>query len=111
MIIKILVPMHSNALSIHSGTICRKNKVFYHCDAAQAIGKIPIDVEAMNIDLMSISGHKVYGPKGFFQYSWCYFLNTVSCASFRSWSSLREAPSARKNRGFTEWWWPRARFA
>ena len=44
--------------------MCRKAKVFFHCDAAQAVGKIPIDVEAMNIDLMSISGHKVYGPKG-----------------------------------------------
>lgn len=46
------------------GTICRKKKVFFHTDAAQAIGKVPIDVNAMNIDLMSISGHKLYGPKG-----------------------------------------------
>ncbi|GAB5590058.1 cysteine desulfurase [Umbelopsis nana] len=46
------------------GKICRKNKIFFHTDAAQAVGKIPIDVNAMNIDLMSISGHKLYGPKG-----------------------------------------------
>ncbi|XP_014473261.1 PREDICTED: cysteine desulfurase, mitochondrial [Dinoponera quadriceps] len=46
------------------GAICRKKKVFFHTDAAQAIGKVPIDVNSMNIDLMSISGHKVYGPKG-----------------------------------------------
>ncbi|XP_040568123.1 cysteine desulfurase [Lepeophtheirus salmonis] len=46
------------------GEICRKHKVFFHTDAAQAIGKIPIDVNKMNIDLMSISGHKIYGPKG-----------------------------------------------
>nr|XP_012227931.1 PREDICTED: cysteine desulfurase, mitochondrial [Linepithema humile] len=46
------------------GAICRKKKVFFHTDAAQAIGKVPIDVNAMNIDLMSISGHKLYGPKG-----------------------------------------------
>lgn len=46
------------------GAICRKSKVFFHTDAAQAVGKIPIDVEDMNIDLMSISGHKLYGPKG-----------------------------------------------
>lgn len=46
------------------GKICRKNKVFFHTDAAQAVGKIPIDVQEMQIDLMSISGHKLYGPKG-----------------------------------------------
>ncbi|CAO3667222.1 unnamed protein product [Umbelopsis vinacea] len=46
------------------GKLCRKNKIFFHTDAAQAVGKIPIDVNAMNIDLMSISGHKLYGPKG-----------------------------------------------
>lgn len=67
------------------GDICRENKVFFHTDAAQvkknlilfpkmwnlihylllqAIGKIPINVNEMKIDLMSISGHKVYGPKG-----------------------------------------------
>uniref|UniRef100_A0A7S4MJT9 cysteine desulfurase n=1 Tax=Vannella robusta TaxID=1487602 RepID=A0A7S4MJT9_9EUKA len=46
------------------GQICREKKVFFHTDAAQAVGKIPIDVNDMNIDLMSISGHKLYGPKG-----------------------------------------------
>merc|ERR1719225_1471581 len=46
------------------GRLCRANKVFFHTDAAQAVGKIPLDVNAMNIDLMSISGHKIYGPKG-----------------------------------------------
>ena len=46
------------------GALCRKHKVFFHTDAAQAVGKVPIDVEAMNIDVMSISGHKIYGPKG-----------------------------------------------
>src|SRR5499427_608527 len=46
------------------GRICREKKTFFHTDAAQAAGKIPLDVEKMNIDLMSISGHKIYGPKG-----------------------------------------------
>ncbi len=46
------------------GALCRKKGVFFHTDAAQAFGKIPLDVDAMNIDLMSISGHKIYGPKG-----------------------------------------------
>jgi len=46
------------------GRICRAKKVFFHTDAAQAVGKIPVDVNKMQIDLMSISGHKIYGPKG-----------------------------------------------
>jgi len=46
------------------GKLCRDHKVFFHTDAAQAVGKIPVDVEAINCDLLSISGHKVYGPKG-----------------------------------------------
>merc|ERR1711990_1032555 len=46
------------------GEICRANKVFFHTDAAQAVGKIPLDVDEMKIDCMSISGHKIYGPKG-----------------------------------------------
>ena len=46
------------------GAVCRGKGVFFHSDCAQAVGKIPLDVEAMNIDLMSISAHKIYGPKG-----------------------------------------------
>jgi len=46
------------------GALCRKKGVFFHTDCAQSFGKIPLDVEKMNIDLMSISGHKIYGPKG-----------------------------------------------
>jgi len=46
------------------GQICRDNGVFFHTDAAQAVGKIPLDVNEMNIDLMSISSHKMYGPMG-----------------------------------------------
>lgn len=46
------------------GEITRAHKVFFHTDAAQAVGKIPLDVDAMNIDLLSISGHKIYGPMG-----------------------------------------------
>ena len=46
------------------GRITRQRGVLFHSDAAQAFGKVPLDVEAMNIDLMSLSGHKIYGPKG-----------------------------------------------
>ena len=46
------------------GKICREHKVFFHVDAAQSAGKTPIDVEAMHVDMMSFSAHKIYGPKG-----------------------------------------------
>jgi cysteine desulfurase len=46
------------------GKLCRERGVLFHTDAVQAIGKIEIDVEAMNIDLLSLSAHKIYGPKG-----------------------------------------------
>lgn len=46
------------------GELCRSKKIVFHCDAAQMLGKLPIDVDDMKIDLMSMSSHKVYGPKG-----------------------------------------------
>jgi cysteine desulfurase len=46
------------------GKICKEKGVYFHSDAAQSFGKIPIDVKKMNIDLLSISSHKIYGPKG-----------------------------------------------
>ena len=46
------------------GQLCRSKKVYFHTDGAQAVGKIPISVNDWNVDLMSISSHKIYGPKG-----------------------------------------------
>ncbi|MCA9708844.1 MAG: IscS subfamily cysteine desulfurase [Myxococcales bacterium] len=46
------------------GRVCHERKVLFHTDAVQAFGKVPIDVERMHIDLMSLSAHKIYGPKG-----------------------------------------------
>ncbi|NES44472.1 IscS subfamily cysteine desulfurase [Moorena sp. SIO2C4] len=46
------------------GDLCRQHNVLFHTDAAQAIGKIPLDVQSMKIDLMSLIVHKIYGPKG-----------------------------------------------
>ncbi len=46
------------------GKMCRDRNVLFHTDAAQALGKIPLDVEAMHIDLLSMTAHKLYGPKG-----------------------------------------------
>ncbi|MBV8207354.1 MAG: IscS subfamily cysteine desulfurase [Acidobacteria bacterium] len=46
------------------GKLCHERGVLFHSDATQAVGKVPMDVQKMNIDIMSISGHKMYGPKG-----------------------------------------------
>ena len=69
-----MIGVHNEIGSIQKlaeiGEICRERKVFFHTDCAQAVGKIPIDVKDMKIDLMSISGHKV-SP----------ILNQVACYS------------------------------
>ncbi len=46
------------------GAVCRERGVLLHCDATQAVGKIPVDVEQLQVDLLSFSSHKIYGPKG-----------------------------------------------
>ncbi|PYQ01341.1 MAG: IscS subfamily cysteine desulfurase [Acidobacteria bacterium] len=46
------------------GALCRERAIVFHCDAVQALGRVPVDVRAWNADLMSLSAHKMYGPKG-----------------------------------------------
>lgn len=46
------------------GAICRERKILFHVDAVQSVGKIPVDVKAINCDFLALSGHKIYGPKG-----------------------------------------------
>ena len=46
------------------GNLAKKHHILFHCDAVQAVGKVPIDVSSMNIDTLSLSGHKIHAPKG-----------------------------------------------
>jgi cysteine desulfurase len=46
------------------GRLCRERNIVFHSDAVQAVGRVPVDVDAWNVDLLSISAHKMYGPKG-----------------------------------------------
>ena len=46
------------------GKLAKEKGIIFHTDGVQAVGKIPVDVQSMNIDVLSLSGHKIYGPKG-----------------------------------------------
>ena len=68
------------------GEICREAKVFFHVDAAQSAGKMPIDLSQLKVDLMSLSAHKMYGPKGV--------------------GVLFVSQASRSTRSPDAWWWP-----
>ena len=79
-----------------------EKKVHFHTDAAQMVGKVPIDVKAMNISMMSLSGHKIYGPKGIFSEN---FGILKSLMIFRNWRNLRLKASTRTSGANHFWWW------
>merc|ERR1712142_840754 len=84
------------------GRMCRAKKVFFHTDAAQAVGKMPMNVDDMKIDLMSISGHKIYGPKG--------VVHSPKTASEDRTHSVRRRPRKRNeewNRPYSTGGWSR----
>jgi len=76
------------------GAICKKHKVFFHTDATQAYTHIPLNVDEMNIDMLSASGHKIYGPKGV---GLLYIRKGVKIKSF-----IHGGAQERKRRGGTE---------
>ena len=60
----VIVSCCTYVFPIFTGELCRSKKIFFHTDAAQAVGKVKVNVEEQKIDLLSISGHKIYAPKG-----------------------------------------------
>jgi len=67
--ILVTIMMASNEIGViqpveEIGKMCHERGVIFHTDAVQAVGKVPVDVQKMNIDVLSLSGHKIYGPKG-----------------------------------------------